>query len=416
MAKKSAGRKTIKGRILGPRRPLPGDLDPRYGESRVTRATANDPRHIASHAPEGFRPCPRTQDWLEAVDAALAASKRRADFRENVRKCARVYLSYVNYVQQDDGTLRALPTTSPDWQEAPARAGVGRATWARVWTWLRSSNLLSWIAWGREARFKPEHLQDEGSDRPVYGFLVPARRQVEKSKKLLSETLTPSRSEVDKPTHARTRAAASREAAFASLSLTTKGGSAALRRRLLSRKDPLFSRSETAKRLGCKAPSRESQALFAASVIRDAPWLRQISPQHLASILRKAKIFEADWTVNDVLYALDNRPAGHSDGTWHHGQQIAHVPGWVRNRLRAWSDERGWPVSSKSQSDRAHQEQMRQQAVATAKLIAAEKELRARNVAVARGDVAPGPGRRAFLAAREALRKQPKSRNSLTQL
>lgn len=414
MAKKSDSRRTIKGRRLGPRRPLPGDLDPRYGESRVTRATANDPRHIASQAPKGFRPCTRSQEWLEAVDAALVASKKRSDFRANVRKCARVYLGYANYAQQDDGSLRALPTCSPDWQEAPARAGVSRATWGRVFAWLRSSNLLSWIAWGREAQYKPEHLQDEGNDRCVYGFLIPNRRQEEKPEKVLSETVTPSRSEEEKPTHARTRAAATRETAFASLSLMTKGGSAALRRRLLTRKDPLPSRSETAKRLGCKAPSRESQAAFAASVIRDAPWLRQISPQHLASILRKAKIFEADWTVNDVLYALDNRPAGHADGTWHHGQQIAHVPGWVRNRLRAWSDERGWPVSSKSQSDREYQEQMRQQAVATAKRLAAEADLRARNAAVARGDEAPGPGRQAFLAIREALRKQPKLRNRLT--
>ena len=392
---KLPGRRSTKGRIFGPRVPLEGSANPRFGQCRPSRAATERPEYIAGKAPEGYIPCDKAEVWLSQVELAAAESSRRADCRENLMKVARALLTFRN------GTL---PTASPDWEQLPARAGVGRSTWNRARKWMLANNLLSHIAWGREEGFKPAYLKgkegEEGNDRAVYGFLVPAPEpQPAPVATDVSGTITVnSRSEL---THARAGASERAHIAFASLRLTTRGGSAALRRLLVNRKDPLPSRSETAKRLLSGRPSRESQALFAASVIRELPNpLARLSPQHLASILRQAKIFEADWTVNDVLYALSARP---EDGEWRHSDQVKDPGGWVKFRLAAWSDPHGWPVKSKGQRERETQQRNAELAQLAAEQRRRDEELRARNRAVAAGVVEPGPGRKLWLQAKKAL-------------
>lgn len=409
----SGSRCSTKGRRYGPRSPRPGHPTSPFGLRRPSRASCDSLSFIAGKAPEGSRPTTNHREWIAAVDAALADSGFYANRRASIRSVAKVLLGYQNFKDQ-----KPLPTCSPLWgpvkknrdDNAPNRAGVGRATFHRAWEWLVANNLLSKIAWGREESFKPAYLQgtagEEGNDRAVYGFVVPANvRQAEVDVDEL-DTLTGNSGSSNTPQRAHTRIqqpASQRKKAFASLRRLTKGGSAALRHLLLDRKDPLPSRGETAKRLGSASPSRKSQALFAASVIAEMPNpLRHLSPQHMAHLLRQAKIFDADWTVNDVLWALCNRP---DEGEWRRGHEVRHVAGWVKFRLAAHSGPDGRPVDSKSQRDRAYQEQMRAELRAAEDRRAKDRELRAHNLAVARGDVEPGPGRQAFLAEREARRR-----------
>lgn len=375
----------------------------------MSRSTAEDFRHIASHAPKGYRPTTNHREWIAAVDAALAVSGFHKNKRAGIRSVAKTLLGYQNFKDE-----KPLPTCSPCWgpvkrnteDNAPNRAGVSRATFGRHWRWLVASNLLSWIAWGREESFKPSHLQgkegEEGNDRAVYGFLAPIPAPAADVRDDETETLTglPGSSNTPQRAHTVIQAPASqRKKAFASLRRLTKGGSAALRHLLLDRNDPLPSRGETAKRLGSKSPSRKSQALFAASVIAEMPNpLRHLSPQHMAHLLRSAKIFEADWTVNDVLWALCNRP---NEGEWQRGHDVRHVAGWVKFRLAAHSGPDGRPMDSKSQRDSAYQEQQRAQAEAALVKIADDAELR-----VASREQPAGVGRQAVREMLAELRQK----------
>jgi hypothetical protein len=76
------------------------------------------------------------------------------------------------------------------------------------------------------------------------------------------------------------------------------------------------------------------------------------------------RFFRAGWTVVDLAWAIDHRP----DGTpWPHdgAHGVLNPRGWLAHRLRAWRDDRGEPIRSRSQ--RAAAERARERAVQEAR-------------------------------------------------
>lgn len=341
------GRRSTKGRKYGPK------MDKHW--RRASRKRTTEASYFFQCVPEGHRPTKEPLTWRAAVREALAEQRRRPAFRASVEACLKVYIN---------AQTPQLFTTSPLWtQKSLTPYGIKRATWGRVWRWLIDSKLLGWVAYGRQAEFKPKKQQAEGNDKGVYIFTVPCQDSpadpVATGSVDESETIPPlGKSFSSHPSHAHTYT--THEDGAPRRLKSTSGGSAALTSRLLPALPTIWRTDTTAKASNRKADRVAGQVHFARTLKHFVPALNteRITDRHLAAVLRKGGFFAKGWTVGDIIYCLDRRPDG---SPWNHdgATGVGNLAKWLAYRLEPWRDEHGWPLQSPSQRQRTEQAEAR---------------------------------------------------------
>ncbi|WP_433357706.1 hypothetical protein ACQP25_44825 (plasmid) [Microtetraspora malaysiensis] len=190
--------------------------------------------------------------------------------------------------------------------------GLSRASVARWIAWLHAAGLLGTVEHGTTPRFRGIADDGLGNRAAEYVLCTPVPEHVE-------GTGTPSEfsplGENSRPSRARAGAHAGARIVDGSLWP-----------------------------MAVTPATKRSRLLAAEEMCQRSLDLRKLSAAYVRHLV--APLWDAGWTPNDVLYALDHRP----DGTlWPYAGSARHVPGWVRFRLAPWHAADGRPALSRSQ-------------------------------------------------------------------
>lgn len=263
---------------------------------------------ILAAVPQGGTRPATQRAWLTAVAGANLGSLR-ADARTNLLAVARVLAGHADW--------QAM-TTRPTWAVLSARTGLSRRTVARALARLREARLLGVVATGRSAGAAAA-VFDVGADAAVYVLAV---RSTLRSVTTTTGTPPPALTFVERPPRAR---------------------------RVIHR--PGRASSAPPRWPSGRRPASKNEMRAAAETARWVnPVLRRISTAYVVALLRDWWSQEVDWTLGDVLTALEARPDG---SRWFHTGEVRHVPGFVRHRLAAWRNADGELHLSPSQQSRA---------------------------------------------------------------
>lgn len=97
---------------------------------------------------------------------------------------------------------------------------------------------------------------------------------------------------------------------------------------------------------GNRVPVTKAEMLAAAAELRSDPALRRLTPRWTRAIVRRW--WEAGWTNNDLRFAIAHQPTADGPARAVHrcpASQLRSPDGWLRHRLRCWTDDRGPLVS-----------------------------------------------------------------------
>jgi DNA-binding IscR family transcriptional regulator len=369
---------------------------------RVSRRSETSPMVVARAVPPGSVKSPGQLAFLRAVREHPDLAGARADARLNVWRVARVLAWGANW--------RTM-TTRPTWADLMDRAGVSRATLARVLARLRAAGLLGVVATGRSAGYQTADRDAGIAEAAVYVLAVPGRHSPEGC--LACTAIAgrmPGCAADDDDLIACRLTAAHRAALLDSASGIGGGGDGtetptgetrcegtqAHHARENSRADALRARSDAADAarptpglawvggarpavgsglgtdgqdepgragtavnltrggvqgvaLGPRRAARADRLAVAAGLRERCAPLRVLRAPDLAAVVRE--FVAAGWSAWDVAHALDWRPDGlsHAGAPPPPGSSAPRVRGWVRWRLAAWRSSSGEPQRSPTQ-------------------------------------------------------------------
>ena len=277
--------------------------------------------------------------WLRAVDEWINDLDMRSDGRENRRKLARIIGFNADW--------KTLTTNTLTWATISERAGMSRATVARHLLALHEAGWIGRVAAGRSAAAKQAAgwTGDDAflNDAPVYALTQPVDDTV------VDINETPPTVSGYKEFPARTREAGSPAGAATRHSLIQ----AAAGRQC----DVPADRTLPAWPGHVTPSSKDERGLAGREWARRVPALRKLSDQHLRFLAKD--FFAADWTVRDLITALDALPDGRAQGQFVDGQWVpysgadgipaARLGHWVNWRLNAWRDHAGTVLESPTQ-------------------------------------------------------------------
>lgn len=305
-------------------------------------------------------------EWLQdlAEDPELALV--RSDRRRNVLRVAELLARAARW------NLPSTPpgdemTAWPTWAKLIEGSGLSRSTVADILAWLRRRGRLAVVETGTTARIRAGLLYphadphaDQGNRAAEYVLCIPQPESTEQSCGSDDGPLgtelgpLPASPDAGNYSHARARARRNRKGdATADISGSNTPG--------------LWKTSVV--------PRRRRDQLAAAETLRRVdPVLRRLSARYVRHLL--APWWDAGWTPDDVLYAVNHRPNGAPWPYAYRSHEIWHVPGWLRARLSAWLGSDGTPLPSLSQRRAA-------QAAAAARRQADERARRQAAIAAA---------------------------------
>jgi hypothetical protein len=381
---------------------------------RINRLVERDEKNVLLAIPEGSCPLTPDFDWLEAIAQHPKMAWRRRDFRQNLLAVAALLLLGFDFTSH---------TATPGNAYLLDAAGIGEGTLGRIKRWLIHHGFLGVVAGGRSAIYTPKicsgvsHLYKRGqrdermADRAVYVLCRPAteeelarfgEEEVQRMdfKCKLDPLLAMFGMAVDvsgNPIPPKEKSTPKGIKEWASPTLRKNyfeaiakwvADMAAARTDLQWPKTKTTSANDEA--------TRSFNELQAARTVQwHAPALRKLRSRHLARILRP--FFRADYTPDDILYALDTAPDGsHHE---HDGFKGAlNVAALLQARLNYWRIN-GQPVYSHRQ--RAAQRSREARAQANAELQRIQRE-----AAEPRSAPAPGSWRTIYEAAYQRGREQ----------
>lgn len=303
-----------------PRPSFNGDKEQGKGWERSIIAKAH-------RLPHGLTIASNEGIWYAVVKSSLVLHRRQ----DCSRNMLAVIKSLINLHRRKSKTIAAT------WADIASMAKVSTSTVKRTLAKLRAHGLLATIASGKSAR-KGENQNWA----PVYLLTLP------EDKKLSEEN--------DRPSHLKESNTSLNAHAREKLSYDQRNRRAFLKAYRDSNGD--FGKKN-------QAPSK-SHILGRKTAYERA--IRCLQNHALAlrgltvkAILQETKgAFQADWTVADVLKALEERPTGEVWQTSGAGGMKS-IQAWLRLRLAVWKDSKGNYVPSHSQKRaREHQEQQKQ--------------------------------------------------------
>ncbi|MEV0149998.1 MULTISPECIES: hypothetical protein [unclassified Nonomuraea] len=249
------------------------------------------------------------------------------------------------------------------------RTGLGKATVKRWVRWLRERGWLGVVEQGTTVRYRKgtkAGLDDDGyGNRAAVWVLCVPRRPFAKPENDQPADLHEGTSEPP------------------SVSLRRRETKCPTRAREADSSSRDHSRISPAWTLHATARTKRDRLWACERLRQECLPLRRMTAWYLRWMLKP--LFEAGWTVADVLHALDVRADDSVWAyTWSSTSELRHVPGWVRHRLSAWLDKDGEVLPSRSQ-----------RAAAALAAQRAEQEARRREweerAAAAGVELAPGP-------------------------
>lgn len=262
--------------------------------------------------------------WLDAVAACEKLDELRADGRATVLAIAR----QIAYSAAWD-----TMTSRPTWARLMDVTGVSRSTVARTIARLRDAGLLGLVATGRSAGFQPNPA-DATAEAAVYVLAVPSPlHPVDED-----DTPTPEGLSVEEPLRARETANSSSVPLRGPHPWPADAGAGPIELQAASDFRPTAGR-------GNRRAALEVRMAQARQLAARVPVLRRLSDRATAAVLRDFAL--AGWSTADLAHAIDWRP----DGTrWPHegAHGVALPAAWLEHRLRAWRDEAGAPLPSRS--------------------------------------------------------------------
>lgn len=275
----------------GPRRVICTEITPTH---RVPRSEERKTKVIARAIPQGSWRAKNRAQWWTAIRNAPEFALMRQDSQRTLKRLANLILW-----RTETNTMTSMPT----WKLLANMAGITKATVARHLANLRAWGLLGVVATGRKG--KSVDGEKPQNDAAIYVLCVPAPPKK-----------TPT---VDK-----------NETPFL---LTEEGG----RNPTYAREEPKpFYPPNEPTAAATRRQSRANRIEAAREMRRRSFPLRQISSKHLAYVAKP--LFEAGWSLNDVLWAIDHRPDGQR---WPHdgASGIRNIAPWLRHRLAVWAPD-----------------------------------------------------------------------------
>lgn len=305
---------------------------------RVSRAMERHPLTVAAALDPSVVRINRASVWERAVVQLLEPTCNAAGTR-TLRAFARAILSTC------DGTTR---TTRGTWARWAQMIGRSTRTVARWIARLRHAGWLRTVAPGRRGEYAPR-ANGGSNDAPVYALTSPRGWLGERS-------VTPPHGEPLVTPHASSSTASRSQ--MEPLRGTEPHQAAQAPHRSTSssdRHDPIWSGTATTNGL-------DDMSLAAWELRRRLPILGQMRISAVRHQL--VRFFRAGWTVVDIAWAIDHRPDG---SPWPHSgaHGVLNPRGWLAHRMRAWRDDRGEPIRSRSQ--RAAADRSRERAVQEAR-------------------------------------------------
>lgn len=292
------------------------------------RYRAPHPVAVAAMLPAGARRARDQSDALAALDRHPARDELRVDRAERYGAIWRALVYAADW--------RSMTVTGT-WDRIADQVGVSRSTVARAVRWLRGAGLLGVVYSGASAAA----LRSDVNRAPTYVLAVPAAADVPEVREE-----TPAHSPVETidtpPAGERSvddlNARASSDTTSAPLrglatSTTTRGAAWSMSTAPATRRDRLAA---------------------AEALLWQAPTIRRMSARLLRHVLRSW--WDAGWSPNDVLYALDHTPDGQP---WRYVGRVHTPAAWIRHRLAAWRDQAGAALPSRTQRVRAAGEALR---------------------------------------------------------
>jgi len=323
---------------------------PKVRLRRPNRENESNPLLIATAIRNGFQRVKRASRWVERVEQSPGFVLLRTDAQERMIRLA------MAIVHRTDRDRLSRPTRA--WLAQVV--GVSERTITRYIARLHHWGLLATVAPGRRGTFAPggrnarsrpgtpipsqNHPDDPANDAAVYVLCEPAQpREHAPDEESVDISVSPPPVRViENPyTHARAR---------------KYPQSTPLRGADSSKRAAKRLQKEAAWRYGITwdplvTPSSQDNRLAAAGELQNRlPALRHIRTVYVRSICKP--FFDAGWTIKDLIEAIDHRP----DGTrWPHSgtRGVENIPGWMKNRLRAWITHDGTIHRSPTQRRRA---------------------------------------------------------------
>ena len=269
--------------------------------------------------------------WVRDLQASDWFRARRAD---SAARLTRLLVCLARHADWQEHT------TWPTWERLMDATGWSRSTMS---SWLAELHHRGWlerIEAGSTPRFRPMALEHvEGNRAAVYQLRIPVAKE---SVCALTRTPTvPQKSLISRSPVLLTRANQNFHSQdHKGSAFKQKAGPNGPR---LDRKQPLV--------FDLRVPVGPAQMLAAASELRRGDFaLSRLTARAVRALLRP--FWRAGWTNADLRQALRGVPAqgGIREADRCPASQLRHPSGWVRHRLRAWSDPlTGTPVVAPSQ-------------------------------------------------------------------
>ena len=298
---------------------------------------------------------PRTAlDWFRALLGSSWYQQVRRDAAERLHG---LLTELARRADWDDHT------SWPTWDRLQHASGWRRSSTARWLAELQHHGWLLRIERGTTPQFRPLALQHlTGNRAAVYQLRVPAAEAAERAIPTLSEATSPTTSDVaaqseqdttwtpthtpkdpsKTPTGVPTRARACIHTPQVSAPSRGENGPAGPGQE--ERQGGHFDR---------RVPVTRAEMLAAAAELRSDPALRRLTPRWIRAIVRRW--WEAGWTNDDLRYAIAHQPGSARAVHRCPAAQLRRPDGWLRHRLRRWTDERGPLVSPSADARQRHQ-------------------------------------------------------------
>lgn len=356
----SGGQLSIPGLATDPPRELG---TPAYREARrrarrrVRLRTALAELGPTAALPRGSVRAKGQAAWIAAVDAHPDTAVLRADAHNNLRSIAATLARYADW---NDLTSR------PTWARLAALAGVSQRTVARWTAWLRRRGLLGVVETGSTPATRPMALRDlEGNRAALYLLCHPSpgggsTRYPRAGDPRLSDPAyavpvdesgipsgpAPQEMRQNGRAHAVKEHSPLRGVAVTTTATTIAGDP--------GRRDSITNvpgATEEAKSAQTTAWGRHTPARTRSDMLElcirlqaEGPVYRAIgSPRRLRHLLRPW--LQAGWTLAGFEWAVDHKPDGEPwRYAWRSVDELRNPAGWLRHRLRRWTDANGEPL------------------------------------------------------------------------
>lgn len=291
---------------------------------------------------------PRTAlDWYRALLGSSWYQQVRRDAAERLRGLLAELARRADWNDH---------TSWPTWERLQEASGWRRSSTARWLAELQRHGWLLRVEGGTTPQFRPLALQHLAGNRAaVYQLRVPAAEAAEQAIPTVPDPRAQSSDHEVVQTH--TDATWTPTPTLKDPSKTSTGVPTRARTRIHNPQvnarfpdvygpDGPGQEEQQAGHFARRVPVTGAEMLAAAAELRTDPALRRLTPRWIRSIARPW--WEAGWTNNDLLYALEHRPRQDGPATPAHrcpASQLRKPDGWLRHRLSWWRDARGPLVS-----------------------------------------------------------------------